>query len=197
MAIESWLVSRKLTELSGLWNEGMSLDDDGEYFCRILSNAVRVRFVPESRSFCRRVTFGISHSLTLNDRKLNSLFISLRAHIKVMQSMEDSPRVRAACLKLLDRCAIDFYPERPDLFEQIQMLAKGLGGHLADPELRAKYRWLQMLFGWKAAKKTQNALPAFKAVGAYALERFSSSFRTKKRKLDATMKAPGVTGLFI
>lgn len=33
MAIESCLVSRRLTEMAGPWNESLSLDDDGEYFC--------------------------------------------------------------------------------------------------------------------------------------------------------------------
>lgn len=33
MAIESWFVSRRLTEMAGPWNESLSLDVDGEYFC--------------------------------------------------------------------------------------------------------------------------------------------------------------------
>ena len=74
MAIESWLVSRALTNLAGPWNEDLSLDDDGEYFSRIVSCSDKIKFVPESRCFIRRSSIGISHDMTLNDQKLDSLF---------------------------------------------------------------------------------------------------------------------------
>src|SRR5262249_23763397 len=32
----TWLVSRELTETAGLWNTELKVDDDGEYFCRVL-----------------------------------------------------------------------------------------------------------------------------------------------------------------
>src|SRR5207248_8713341 len=32
----TWLVSRELTEEAGPWNRLMLVDDDGEYFCRVL-----------------------------------------------------------------------------------------------------------------------------------------------------------------
>src|SRR6185295_3439259 len=36
MANQSWLTSRELAEAAGPWDERLSLDDDGEYFCRVL-----------------------------------------------------------------------------------------------------------------------------------------------------------------
>jgi hypothetical protein len=51
MCIESWLVSRSLTEAAGPWNEGLTLDDDGEYFGRMMTFADGVRFVPGVTSF--------------------------------------------------------------------------------------------------------------------------------------------------
>ena len=74
MAIESWLVSRKLTEMAGPWDENLSFDDDGEYFCRVLLCSIGTKFVPESRVFCRRGNLGLSHSLTLSNKKLDLVF---------------------------------------------------------------------------------------------------------------------------
>ena len=51
-----WLVSRELTGLAGPWNPELSLDDDGEYFCRVVAASDFVRFVPEARSYYRRWT---------------------------------------------------------------------------------------------------------------------------------------------
>jgi glycosyltransferase involved in cell wall biosynthesis len=173
MAIESWLVSRKLTEMAGPWNEEMSLDDDGEYFCRVLSHADRVRFIPESRCFCRRANLGMSHSFTLTDRKLDSMSASLFSYIRVMRSLEDSPRVRAACIKLLNRWAPEFYPERPDLLHQMRDAAILLGGEMQPPKIRAKYRWIQKVFGWQIAKKAQYTLPVVRSLAEYYRERVS------------------------
>jgi len=176
MAIESWLVSRKLTEAAGPWDEQMSLDDDGEYFCRVLSHSVGVRFVPEARCFCRSVSFGLSHPLAWSDRKLDSQFASLSSYIRLMRSMEDSPKTRTACLELIERWAPPFYTRRPDLYRQMQAVASDLGGQLGVPRLQKKYRWMQRLFGWRIASKAQNMLPLFKAYVRYAWERGVSGY---------------------
>ena len=47
-----WLVSRKLMELAGPWDERLSLDDDGEYFARLVAASKSI-FVPEARSYHR------------------------------------------------------------------------------------------------------------------------------------------------
>lgn len=180
MAIESWLVSRGLTEMAGPWNENMSLDDDGEYFCRVLSCASEVRFIPEARCFCRRATFGLSHDLTLSSQKLESLAFSLFSYIQTMRSMEESQRTSDACLKLLNRWAIYFYPERPDLLIKLQSTARDLGGELTPPRLRAKYQWIQKIFGWRIAKKAQHELPALRSIAERSWERFSISRATEK-----------------
>jgi len=172
MAIESWLVSRKLTEMAGPWNETLYRDNDGEYFCRVLSCSLETRFVSDSRVFCRRGNLGISNELTLTDRKLESLLISIFSYLQTLRNFEDSPRSRAACLKLLDRSAIYFYPERPDLFKRLQSKATELGGQLAYPRLRSKYSWLQWVFGWRLAKKVQYALPALHSFAESTCERF-------------------------
>ena len=36
MQTATWLVSRELTEAAGPWNTELAVDDDGEYFCRVL-----------------------------------------------------------------------------------------------------------------------------------------------------------------
>ena len=165
MAIESWLVSRRLTEMAGPWNETLFRDNDGEYFCRVLSCSSGIRFIREARCFCRTGTFGsISHDLALTDHKLNSVAFCILSYVQRLRATEDSPRTHTACLKLLQREAIYFYPERPDLLRQLQDMATNLGGRLEPPALRAKYRWLQKALGWRIAKKSQQLLPAFRSL---------------------------------
>jgi len=71
--------------------------------------------------------------------------------------------VRKACLTYLRTWYPNFYPERPDIVAELQTLASQLQGHLEEPSLRWKYAWMRPLFGWKAAKWAQSALPLLKS----------------------------------
>jgi hypothetical protein len=46
---------------------------------------------------------------------------------------------------------------------ELQSMAAELQGHLETPHLRWKYAWMRPIFGWKAAKRTQDRLPQLKA----------------------------------
>jgi len=177
MAIESWLVSRRLTDMAGPWDESLSLDDDGEYFARVVLCSLGIKFVAKSRSLCRRGVIGLSHDFTLNNLKLNSQAASLFSQIRYLLSLEDSPRTRSACLRLLQRWSIYFYPERPDLYHRVQSTASELGGTVFTPRLRKKYRWLQKLFGWRAAKKAERGFRVLRSLAAGKWEQ-ATDFRS-------------------
>ncbi len=49
----AWLVSRSLTEIAGEWNESLRLNQDGEYFCRVVAASDHVKFVPGSKCYYR------------------------------------------------------------------------------------------------------------------------------------------------
>ena len=162
MQTATWLVSRELAEAAGPWDNRLLSDDDGEYFCRVLLASDRVRFVPGAKIFYRTSgAAGLSH-IGLSDEKKEALFLSMELHIRYLRSMEDSERVRSACLAFLQRWLIYFYPERELLVEQAQELAAELGGNLEIPRLAWKYACIQKLCGWTTAKRTQMELNKLK-----------------------------------
>ena len=161
MPIMSWLVSRELTEMAGPWNETLSLDDDGEYFCRVLANSHGVRFIREAMCF-NRITNGLSSTITLNSKKQQSQLTSLQSYIRTLRNMEDSPRTRDACLRLLNRWTIFFDSGRGELIPEMQDMALELGRPLDPVKLRSKYRWLKRIIGRDFAVRTQFALPLFR-----------------------------------
>jgi len=162
MQTSVWLVSRELSEAAGPWDTNMISDDDGEYFCRVLLASNGVRFVPESKMYYRSVgTTSLSFAVG-SDRKLDALWGSMRLHIGYLRSLEDSDAVRAACLTYLQNYAIDFYPRRLDIFEQMGRLAKELGGNLELPQLSWKYAWMRPILGWGGARRAQLFLPTIR-----------------------------------
>ena len=134
MAVESWLVSRELTELAGPWDEALSMDDDGDYFSRVLAASTRVDFVPGARSFIRRRPSGSLSQRTYSDRALRSQFQSSSRQIERVLAMEASARTRAASLVYLQRWYPLFHSAHVALMESSQSLAERLGGRLVAPD---------------------------------------------------------------
>jgi glycosyltransferase involved in cell wall biosynthesis len=158
----TWLVSREITEAAGPWDENLQYDQDGEYFARVLLASERTRFVPETGIFYRSTGTNRVSYIGNSDKKKDSLLRSMKLHIQYLRSLEDSERVRTACLTYLRNWYLNFYPERPDLVVELQALAAQLQGHLEEPTLRWKYAWIKPMFGWKAAKSAQMAVPQLK-----------------------------------
>lgn len=159
----TWLVSRELAEAAGPWEEHLKYDQDGEYYCRVLVASEGTRFVPDARIYYRvsgtnRVSFiGSSRA------KKNSLFCSMKLHMQFLRSLEDSERVRNACLRYLQNWYWCFYPDSRQIIAEMQGLAKEMGGQLEVPSLPWRYAWIKSMFGWNAAKATRDAINEAKA----------------------------------
>jgi glycosyltransferase involved in cell wall biosynthesis len=163
MQTATWLTSRELTESAGPWDTRLAVDDDGEYFCRILMMSKGTRFVPEARVYYRASPSNRVSYVGASDRKKDALLLSMKLHIQYLRCLEDSERVQKACLTYLQTWSEHFYPDRPDILAQLQTLAAEIHGHLEPPVLRRKYAWLKPLFGAKAARWAQIVLPEKKA----------------------------------
>lgn len=162
MQTATWLVTRELTEAAGPWDTLQARDNDGEYFSRVLLACEEVRFVPDAKVYYRATGSSSVSYIGRSNRKIEALWRSMQLHIKRLRSLEDSPRVRAACVKYLHNWLIHFYPERPDIVHQAEQLAKDLGGQLKPPYLSWKYSWIRAIFGWPLAKRAQLHLPEVK-----------------------------------
>jgi hypothetical protein len=160
MQTATWLVSRELTEAAGPWDTRLLSDDDGEYFCRILLASEGVRFVPEAKVYYRGpgLAFGGLSHIGNSQRKLDAHWCSMQLHIGYLRSLEDSDRVRAACLRYLQCSLMLFYPEQVAILEQVAQMARDLGGKLESPRLSWKYLWMKFFFGWRLAKRAQRLL---------------------------------------
>jgi len=150
-----WLVSRGLTARVGPWNEALSLDDDGEYFSRVVAGSSRVAFVPEARSYYRFWNAG-SLSRRRSDAACHSLLTSLRLSIGYLLSLEDSERTRRAGVQYLQTFFLYFYPEKADLLQEVRSFAAALGGELAPPTLQPHYEIVRRAFGWQCAKEARH-----------------------------------------
>jgi glycosyltransferase involved in cell wall biosynthesis len=158
----TWLVSRELTEAAGPWDTRLWRDNDGEYFCRVVLASDGIRFVPDAKVYYRRSGFNCITHIGRSNRKLESLYLSMVMHVEYLRSLEDSPRVRAACLSYLQNWLVYFCVDRPDLVEQLQGLAATLGGRLTAPRLAWKYAAVQQVLGRTTAHRCWTYAPMIK-----------------------------------
>lgn len=147
-----WLVSRKLTELAGPWDERLVRDNDGEYICRVVAASERVQFVGEAMSYYRVGNLG-SLSTSTSDKTCESLVLALSLSIQYLLSLENSERTRSACLNLLQIWVPFLYPDKEEWLRKMDVLASQLGGQLTPPEVSWKYYLIKKCFGWKTTKK--------------------------------------------
>lgn len=157
MQTATWLVSRELTESVGQWDTRLLSDDDGEYFSRVLLASDGVEFVPGAKVYYRMVPNSLSYVGT-SDRKRDAHLLSMQLHIGYLRSLEDTPRVRQACVQYLQNCLIYFYPERSDIVEKMSKLATELGGELKPPSLKWKYKCIKWVAGWRTARHAEMTL---------------------------------------
>ena len=94
----TWLTSRELIDAAGPFDVRLHYDDDGEYFCRVLLASEGTRFVPGSGVFYRMTGTNRVSYIGDSDKKKDSLLLSMKLHIQDPRSLEESKRVREACL---------------------------------------------------------------------------------------------------
>ena len=162
MQTATWLTSRELAEAVGPWDTRLHFDDDGEYFSRALLSSKGTLFVPEARVYYRETSSGRVSHIGASNKKKDALVLSMKLNIQRLRSLEDSDRVRKACLVYMQNFYVYFYPERPDLMAELLALAAELGGRLEEPKLRRKFAWMKPIVGFKAAKRAQMTLPQLK-----------------------------------
>lgn len=153
MAIENWLISRKLCEKAGPWNIRLRRDNDGEYISRVMMNSCRIRFIERARSYVRIGNpTSVSSDENLTSEKLESLCASMESHIRCLLALDNCSRSKAACVTMLRGGLIWFYPDKPELVERSRRLAAELGERIDVPILPWKYRIIRLIVGWRITK---------------------------------------------
>jgi glycosyltransferase involved in cell wall biosynthesis len=147
----AWLVPRAVAERAGPWDESLSLNDDGEYFCRVVLASAGIAFCADAaaRSYYRSGLPG-SLSRQRGPRARASQFHSLELTDRHLLAAEDSPRTRQAVASQWRRFVHDFFPQPADLLRRAEDRAIALDGReLCPPPMGPKTAALARVIGWR------------------------------------------------
>lgn len=146
----AWLVPRRVAERAGPWDERLTLNDDGEYFARVVARSAGLRLACGAESFYRTVAV---HSLSKSrgDTAFRSLWLSLELTGETLLSVDRSEMAKRAVADMWQRFCYEVYPSVPEERAKARSMVAQLGGSVLQPDFGPKARLLARVLGWRLA----------------------------------------------
>ena len=143
---------RAVAERAGPWNESFVLNDDGEYFCRVVLASQGVKFCAGARVFYRSGNLS-SLSYVHSHEKMVRCLESMVLSTGYLLEREDSPRTRRASANMLRQFVywIYKYEVLRDIVDKAEGDVQRLGGSSLKPGGGPLFQLLVRLVGWRRA----------------------------------------------
>ena len=149
----AWLVPRAVSDSVGPWNTNLSLDDDGEYFARVILASSGIRRSESALTYYRKYDQGSSLSRTNSQKGIWSGLKALNLKSGYLLGKTQDLRAKKAIAALYMDWAMTAYPLCPEVthlaLEKIETLAVPV-------EIPIFGGWrmqiMQQVLGWKKAR---------------------------------------------
>jgi glycosyltransferase involved in cell wall biosynthesis len=166
ITIHSWLTPRALIEKGGLWNEKLSLDDDGDFFCRAVLASEGIKFSDKGFNYYRKFNNRLSLSAQKNKKAMESAVLAIDLKLGYMKASSQDSNISRIFSKHYWWAGVMAYPQFKSLSAYCIQKAKkldytgekyvgGRNGHA-----------LASIAGWKAARLITYYLQLFKGLWA-------------------------------
>lgn len=155
-----WLTPRHLIEKAGPWDEGLQINQDGEFFCRVLMQAQCIKFSEAGGVYYRSGLAGsITHANSQSRGKAESLLQSYKSYELVL-SVQKSETIRKALGNNYLNFIYQFSALYPELAEEAVKSFYGLGFQKMWPVGGNFFKKLSNLIGFKNALRIKSFVDA-------------------------------------
>jgi glycosyltransferase involved in cell wall biosynthesis len=153
----AWLTPRTRIEKAGLWDESLTKDQDGEFFCRVVMASEGVEYEPNVLNYYRKHPMG-SNIANQNQRKhLQSQMDALNSKATVLKPFATTDAYQNAMALQYKFLAINAFPKHKDISEKAINISRSFGGSDYLPVLGGPIiELLKSKLGWKFAKSVHN-----------------------------------------
>ena len=144
-----WFGPRHIFEKAGPWDTKLKINQDGEYFARVLAQAESVSFEPNVTVWYRR---GNSASVSqFTAEKAASLFASVDSIHKTALALEDSTRMRQMLANRHQHAIYTAYPHCPAGIDRAKTALKELPKPtISNPNaVSSLSKGISSIFGWR------------------------------------------------
>jgi glycosyltransferase involved in cell wall biosynthesis len=155
--IHSWLTPTNLINKAGKWNEALTINDDGEFFCRVVLQSKEILVTKQTVCYYRKHLINLSLSSGKDKRSVDSQHESILLKKKHLKSVnKNDKRVDYVTAKGLMELLMITYPEYKKLSGDILLEIKRSGVAIGAPLLGGKtIEIIKKIFGWKVARILQ------------------------------------------
>ena len=152
-----WLTPRKLVEKAGPWNESLTINQDGEFFSRVLLEAKSIKFCKGAKVYYRS---GDPKSVSNmpGKEKAESLLLSYQLYKKHVLCREDSERSRHALMMNFLSFMYMFYGKFPDLAQLSKEEIRMLGFNQLPPYGGKNFKRAATILGFENTLKIRRAI---------------------------------------
>lgn len=156
----AWLVPRSVVEDAGPWNERITVDDDGEYFTRVVLESSGIRYVPDGCVYYRQY-YGSRVSSWRSRSDLEGWLCAIdskRDHLLPRTTGESRRNATYGLAQQYLTLACEAYPHHVKLAAEAEERAKALGQETMKPPQLTGSWWLDAVCGlsnWWVARYLQ------------------------------------------
>lgn len=155
VAPHAWLVPHTILKEAGPWREGLTTDQDGEYFSRVVLASSKI-LKTKGTAYYRVHRTQTSQSSRRSAADFRSLLTSVRLKEERLLEearLEQENRVRAAAARHFLQVAYQAYPEYPALSAVAERWARARSPDIEMPSPSSwKRTLLHRVLGWKGAR---------------------------------------------
>ena len=148
----AWLTPAKLIKKAGPWNEELTVDDDGEYFCRILLASKGIRYdykgINYYRNFSEDKNLSAQKSKEAHESACRSTDLKY-SHLKKFRAHALLDQIFARHYRLQGIAA---FPVNRNLSEYCIQKSKDLGYKATNYPGGPKSQWVNKYLGWRTAR---------------------------------------------
>jgi len=151
----AWLTPRLLIDKAGLWNEALTLDDDGEFFCRVILTSAGI-LKTQGLSYYRKHDANGNLSSHNDQKSLNSLLVSTLSKKKCLAEKTNNYEASFAIYKMLFNIMLNSYLRYPDIYRAAKNQLPNIKPASYRPSVGGPFaNYLSRILGWKTIKLLQ------------------------------------------
>jgi glycosyltransferase involved in cell wall biosynthesis len=146
-----WLIPKPIIDKAGLWNENLSLHDDGEFMCRVLLASQGNVFVENTAVYYRQQDNSLSRQHK-SKMAAESALLVYKSYQQQILKFQDSKLARRALARNFSRFVYEYYPAHAQLIKEAYREINELG---VKPPLvgSPSFKLIQRIVGFKLAMR--------------------------------------------
>ena len=144
-----WLLPKVVVEKAGLWDERLSLHDDGEFMCRVLLASKGNVFVENTVVYYRQQDNSLSRQHK-SKMAAESALLVYKSYQQQILKFQDSKLARRALARNFSRFVYEYYPAHAQLIKEAYREINELG--VKSPLVGStSFKLIQRIVGFKLA----------------------------------------------